>query len=170
MARKKKQEATTEKPFHPEVSSLAVAVMDGRSTGSKAAQKDWVRLVQAQRKREFVPTSLVYEVFKAAGYKGDAHDMLIADAKELGVWVKSERNAGDPLEDFIVDHGTREEIEQQHKALKAELETVAKLLNEYDRNFRLKALTKTKAEGIRRQNKRLFPTGNKSLLEETGIS
>lgn len=172
MARKKKAEAATDKPFHPEVSSHAQAVMDGRNVGSKASQKDWVRLVQAQAKGEFVPLSLIDEVFSAAGYRskgGDAYTRLLGDAKELSRWQKSQRAETNSYEDFKAKHGTREDLQEQYKALKEELDGVAKLLKDYESAFHYNAIVHQKAEAIQRTNKRLFPGGAVSLLQEAGV-
>ncbi len=169
MAGKKKQPAATETPMQPEVGSFAQAVMDGRTLGSKASQKDWVRLVQAHYKREFVPMSLVDEVFEAAGYNGDAYTHLLDDAKALAGWLRSQRAGGSDHEDLQAKHGSREDLEAQHKALKEELENVANLLKEYDQAFHYDAVVHKKAQATQRTNKRLFPGGATSLLQEAGI-
>lgn len=169
MARKKKQAAATDTVVKPEVGSFAQAVLDGRNVDSKSSQKDWLRLVQAHRKGEFVPMSLVDEVYESAGYRGDAYTKLLNDAKDLAVWQRCSNAPSRPLENFKEEHGTRQDLEEQRKALKAELESVEKLLQKYDATFHGDAVTHKRAEAIQRTNKRLFPGGAISLLQEAGI-
>ena len=81
----------------------ATAVLERRRLGSKSAQLDWIHLVNGQRLGECIPPSIVGEVAVSCDLVGDSWALFMADAKDLGSYLRHKRYT-DKAPSFTEEH------------------------------------------------------------------
>ncbi len=146
----------------------ATAVLDRRRYDNKSSQLDWVRLAKGYRDGQNIPPDLAAEVAEDCGYTGDAWTNLINDSRDLSAHLKGKKFS-DPQVAFEQKHGNLKTLLEQEKAIKENLASLQKLIKEARLNKDI-ANNVVGSATRARNNRRLFPDRNETLISEAGIS